>query len=254
MTTLLTDNHFTLVGDVALVTGAAGGMGRAITAALVAAGATTVYGWDRVDTVGFGVTGAVVDLSRPDDVAHAAAALEKTPTIVVNAAGIVAARDGFEVDTADFLTTLNVNLVSPYVIQREIGRRLLAAGAEGAFINITSVAGKHAFPDQPDYVASKAGLIGLTRAGALDLSPLITVNGIAPGTVATPMIDKVIADVASRTGLSLADQRLAFEAGIPTKRMQTPEEIAATVVFLASTAARSINGEIVNVDGGATRD
>ncbi|MCO8308603.1 SDR family NAD(P)-dependent oxidoreductase [Streptomyces sp. RKCA744] len=245
---------FSLVGNVALVTGAAGGMGKAITAALLAAGATTVYGWDRIDASSDGVVGTVVDLADTVKVEQAVGELHQVPQIVVNAAGLYANRDGFDVPTDAFVRTLNVNLVSAFVIQREIGRRLISTGAHGSFINISSVAGRHAFPNQPDYVASKAGLIGLTRAGALDLSPLITVNSIAPGTVATAMIDQVIADVAAQTGMPLDEQRKAFESSIPTQRMQTPEEIAAAVVFLASTAARSINGEVLNVDGGSTRD
>lgn len=245
---------FTLIGTTALVTGAAGGMGRAITAALLNAGASTVYAWDRLPTDSDGVTSQIVDLADTSDVERAIAALDRTPEIVVNAAGFQVARPTFSVDTDDFRRTLDINLTSPYVIQREIARRLADEGREGAFINIASVAGKHGFSNQVDYTTSKAALIGLTRAAALDLAPAITVNGIAPGTVDTPMIAQVIAEVAAQTGLSLEDQREAFVAGIPTKRMQQPNEVAAAIVFLASVAARSITGEILNVDGGSTRD
>ncbi|WP_332603174.1 SDR family NAD(P)-dependent oxidoreductase [Arthrobacter sp. S2(2024)] len=245
---------FSLIGRTALVTGAAGGTGRAITSALVAAGATRVLGWDRVADDSPNVEGMVIDLSDTADVERALAELDEVPEIIVNAAGFYANRPTFDVETSDFRRTLDINLTSPYIIQREIGRRLIAENRQGAFINIASVAGKHAFGNQVDYSASKAGLIGLTRAAALDLAPNITVNGIAPGTVDTPMISKVIADVAAVTGLSLEEQREAFIGSIPTKRMQQPNEIAAAVVFLASVAARSITGEVLNVDGGSTRD
>ena len=245
---------FTLIGTTALVTGAAGGMGRAITAALLNAGATTVYAWDRLPTDSDGVISQIVDLADTGDVERALAALERPPEIVVDAAGVPVARPTFAVETDDFRRTLDINLTSPYVIQREVARRLADEGREGAFINITSVAGKHGFSNQVDYTTSKAALIGLTRAAALDLAPAITVNGIAPGTVDTPMIAQVIAEVAAQTGLSLEDQREAFVSGIPTKRMQQPNEVAAAIVFLASVAARSITGEILNVDGGSTRD
>ncbi|MDQ0104039.1 NAD(P)-dependent dehydrogenase (short-subunit alcohol dehydrogenase family) [Paenarthrobacter nicotinovorans] len=245
---------FSLVGKTALVTGAAGGTGRAITAALAAAGASRILGWDRIADDSPNVEGQIVDLSDTNSVEQALADLNDLPSIVVNAAGFYANRPSFDVDTADFRRTLDINLTSPYIIQREIGRRLIEKNLDGAFINISSVAGKHAFGNQVDYVASKAGLIGLTRAAALDLAPYITVNGIAPGTVDTPMISKVIEDVAAVTGLSLEEQREAFISGIPTKRMQQPNEIAAAVVFLASIAARSITGEVLNVDGGSTRD
>lgn len=245
---------FTLVGATALVTGSAGATGRAITEALLAAGATTVYGWDRVQNDDDNSTFTAVDLSDLPAVERAVADLPETPQIVVNTAGFYANRDSFAVDTDEFRRTLGINLTSPYVIQREVARRLAAESQNGAFINIASVAGKHGFGNQIDYTASKAGLIGLTRAAALDLAPAITVNGIAPGTVDTPMIARVIADVAAVTGLPLDEQREAFVNSIPTRRMQQPNEIAATVVFLASVAARSITGEVINVDGGSTRD
>jgi NAD(P)-dependent dehydrogenase (short-subunit alcohol dehydrogenase family) len=245
---------FTLIGKTALVTGAAGGMGRAITAALLHAGASTVYAWDRVHTDSDGVTAQLVDLSDSADVEQAAVALEYTPEIVVNAAGFMAARDGFAIGTDAFRRTLDINLTAPFIIQREVAKRLAKEGKEGAFINIASVAGKHGFSNQADYTSSKAGLIGLTRAAALDLAPAITVNGIAPGTVDTPMIADVIASVAAETGLSFEDQRKAFESGIPLQRMQQPNEVAAAIVFLASVAARSITGEVLNIDGGSTRD
>lgn len=250
----LTPLPFTVIGRTALVTGAAGGMGRAITAALLHAGVTSVHGWDRVPSAEAGVTSRIVDLSDTADVERAVAALEDTPEIVVNAAGFLADRPNFAVETADFTRTLDINLVSPYIIMRDVAARLLADGRQGAFVNIASVAGKHGFANQVDYTTSKAALIGLTRAGALDLAPHITVNGIAPGTVDTPMIAQVIAEVAGKTGLSLEAQREAFVSGIPAQRMQQPNEIAAAVVFLASTAARSITGEILNIDGGSTRD
>jgi NAD(P)-dependent dehydrogenase (short-subunit alcohol dehydrogenase family) len=245
---------FTLIGDVALVTGAAGGMGRAITAALLNAGATTVYAWDRIEVESPGVTSLIVDLGDTDEVAIAAASLPEVPSIVVNAAGFQAPRDGLDFETDAFKRTLDINLTSPFVIHREVARRLRAEDREGAFINIASVAGKHGFSDQADYTSSKAGLIGLTRAGALDLAPSITVNAIAPGTVDTPMIAEVIESVAAQTGLSLEAQRAAFVSGIPLNRMQQPNEIAAAIVFLASIAARSITGEVLNIDGGMTRD
>ncbi|MFJ6900600.1 SDR family NAD(P)-dependent oxidoreductase [Streptomyces hokutonensis] len=246
--------EFDLIGSTVLVTGAAGGIGRAIVDAMLDAGARTVIAWDRAPLDHDAVTFHRVDLAVAADVQKALDELPATPSIVVNAAAFYASRPDFNVATEDFCRTLEVNLVSPFVIQRDIARRLLADQQQGAFINIASVAGKHGFSNQADYASSKAGLIGLTRAAALDLAPLITVNAIAPGTVDTPMIAQVIEDVAAKTGLSLEAQRAAFIDSIPTRRMQQPSEIAAAVLFLATTAARSITGEVINVDGGTTRD
>lgn len=245
---------FELIGDVALVTGAAGGTGRAITAALREAGARRIFAWDRVVAEGDSVDARVVDLSDTAALQTALAELDETPQVVVNAAGYYASRDDFDVETPAFRRTLDINLVAPFIILREVAKRLGTENREGAFVNIASVAGKHGFSNQVDYSVSKAGLIGLTRAAALDLAPSITVNGVAPGTIDTPMITQVIEDVAKVSGMSLEEQREAFVAGIPTRRMQQPNEIAAAIVFLSSVAARSITGEIVNIDGGVTRD
>ncbi|WP_353987238.1 SDR family NAD(P)-dependent oxidoreductase [Ruicaihuangia caeni] len=245
-----------LVGATALVTGAAGGMGRAITRALAAAGASTIYALDRVAADDDHVDSIVVDLADLDTLAGTIRGLERTPQIVVNAAGYYAWREGFEIDTADFTRTFDINVGAPFVIMREVARRLEAEGgvADAAFVNIASVAAKRGFPNQADYVASKGALVSLTRAAAQDLAPRITVNAIAPGTVNTPMIDQVARDIAAKTGLPFAEQRAALTADIPTGRMQEPNEIAAAVVFLASTGARSISGETLALDGGVSRD
>lgn len=243
-----------LVGATALVTGSAGGMGRAITLALAEAGASTVYALDRVPSEGDHLESVTVDLSDLDGLAGVVAGLPRTPQIVVNAAGYYAWREGFEIDTADFTRTLDINVTAPFVIMREVARRLEAEGGEGAFVNIASIAGKRGFPNQADYVVSKGALMSLTRAAAQDLAPRITVNAIAPGTVNTPMIDQVARDIAARTGLPFEEQRAALTADIPTGRMQEPNEIAAAVVFLASTGARSISGETLVLDGGVSRD
>lgn len=244
-----------LVGRTALVTGSAGGMGGAITLALARAGATTVYAVDRVESAGDHVESVVADLADLDGLARLVAGLAQPPQIVVNAAGYYAWREGFDIETADFTRTLDINVTAPFVIMREAAARLAAGDtAEGAFINIASIAGKRGFPNQADYVVSKGALMSLTRAAAQDLAPRITVNAIAPGTVNTPMIDQVARDIAARTGLPFDQQRAALTADIPTGRMQEPNEIAAAVVFLASTGARSISGETLTLDGGVSRD
>lgn len=243
-----------LVGPVALVTGAAGGMGKAITRALVAAGATTVYAIDRVDSKGERIRSVVADLGDLGALAAKIAGLEFTPQVVVNAAGFYSSRDRFEFSAEEFSRTVDINLIAPFVIIREVFRRLELEGREGAVVNIASIAGKRGFPNAADYAASKGALISLTRAAALDLAPRLTVNAIAPGTVNTPMIDQVARDIAAKTGLPFAQQRAALVGETPTGRIQEPNEIAAAVRFLASTSARSISGETLVIDGGVSRD
>ena len=243
-----------LVGPVALVTGAAGGMGRAITRTLVAAGATTVYALDRVAAEGEGIEGIVADLGDLEALADLIAGLERTPQVVVNAAGFYASRERFDFSAEEFRRTVDINLVAPFVIMREVSRRIEAEGLEGAVVNIASIAGKRGFPNAADYAASKGALMSLTRAAAMDLAPRLTVNAIAPGTVNTPMIDQVARDIAAKTGLPFAEQRAALVGDTPTGRIQEPNEVAAAVRFLASTSARSISGETLVIDGGVSRD
>jgi NAD(P)-dependent dehydrogenase (short-subunit alcohol dehydrogenase family) len=243
-----------LVGTTALVTGAAGGIGLAISAALIASGAQRVYGLDRVEAKGEGVEGIIIDLIDLDAVSSVIADLAVSPQIVVNAAGYYVWREGLDIANNDFRRTLDINVTAPFVIMREVSKRLEREQLAGAFINISSISGKRGFPNQADYVTSKGALISLTRAAALDLAPNITVNSIAPGTVNTPMIEQVAKDIAAKTGLSIEDQIAALIQQIPTQRMQEPNEIAAAVVFLASKAARSITGETLTVDGGISRD
>src|SRR5690625_2522193 len=184
-----------------------------------------------------------IDLADIDAVARAIAELEYTPEILVNAAAVYTWREGLSFDARDFAHTVNVNVIAPFVIMRELGARVANEGREASFINITSIAAKRAFANQADYVASKGALVSLTRAAALDLAPDITVNAIAPGTVNTMMINQVTQDIAMQSGLSADVARKKLEEEIPMGRMQEPEEIAAAVIFLASNSARSISGE-----------
>ncbi|MGO1539756.1 MAG: SDR family NAD(P)-dependent oxidoreductase [Leucobacter sp.] len=243
-----------LVGPVALVTGAAGGMGRAITRTLVAAGATTVYALDRIEAEGDGIESVIADLSDLDALTSTIQNLEHTPQIVVNAAGFYSSRPGFDFSIEDFSRTVDINVIAPFVIMREVAKRIEAEDLEGAIVNIASIAGKRGFPGAADYAATKGALMSLTRAGAMDLAPRLTVNAIAPGSVNTPMIEQVARDIAAKTGLPLDEQRAALVADTPTGRVQEPNEIAAAIRFLASTSARSISGETLVIDGGVSRD
>jgi NAD(P)-dependent dehydrogenase (short-subunit alcohol dehydrogenase family) len=132
---------------------------------------------------------------------------------------------------------------------------LLERDLPGAIINIASIGGKRGFPGQADYCAAKAAVLGFTRAAALDVAGRdITVNAICPGTIATPMIEQVVGDLARQRGTTEDEARGWVIGQVPIGRLQRPEEIAAAVVFLASMGARSVTGEALVVDGGQTRD
>jgi NAD(P)-dependent dehydrogenase (short-subunit alcohol dehydrogenase family) len=246
----------TLVGDVALVTGGGRGIGRACVQALVDAGCPRVLSADleRHEPPG-GAEALVLDVGDPEAVRSAFAAFDEPIRILVNNAGIYAPRDGLAIETSEWLRTFDVIAHGTFYCTREATDSLVAAGLTGAIVNIASIAGKRGFPMQADYCAAKAAVLGFTRAAALDLAPHgITVNAICPGTIDTPMMDRVVADLAAVAGRTEGEQRAAMARDIPIGRMQRPDEIAAGVVFLASLQARAITGEALTIDGGLTRD
>lgn len=245
-----------LVGPIALVTGGAQGIGRACVSALLAAGARTVYSVDVSEhQPADGAVAVPLDVSSENQISSFLATVDEPVQVLVNNAAIYAFRDGLNIDAMAWRRTFDVNVLGVFLMTRAISERLRATGTEGAIINISSIAGKRAFPNQADYCASKAAVIGFTRAAALDLADAeITVNSVAPGTIDTAMMDRVVSDLAKISGLTSDEQRLAMTKDIPIGRMQKPEEVAAAVRFLASRSARAITGETVTVDGGLSRD
>ena len=244
-----------LVGDVALVTGGARGIGRACVEHLTGAGAT-VYSADIVvHEACSGAVPVVLNVADPDAVDEFVSHVPRAICVLVNNAGIYGARQALEITNQEWAHTFDININGTFYCTLAVARRLIAEGLPGAVVNISSIAGKRAFPGQADYCASKAAVLGFTRAAALDLArQSITVNAICPGTIDTPMIDEVIRDIAAAAGVSITEQRHLFEQQQPIGRLQTPADIAAGVVFLASEGARAITGESLTIDGGQTRD
>jgi len=247
----------TIKGSVALITGAAQGMGRACVDALLDAGAEKILAVDLNPTESQDprVVPIQCDITDEDAVRELLAGTEEAVQVLVNCAGMYRFREGLDISTQDWDLAFAINLRAPFQLMKHTSKRLIDEKLPGAFVNFASIAGKRGFPNQADYCSSKAGLIGLTRAAALDLGPHgITVNAVAPGTVDTPMMDNVITDLMAITGLAEQDQRNELTKDIPIGRMQTPQEIASAVAFLTSAPARAITGETLVVDGGLTRD
>jgi 3-oxoacyl-[acyl-carrier protein] reductase len=238
---------------VAVVTGASGGIGRHIAAALAREGAAVVVHYWRsedaardlvaaIEAAGGRARAVVGDLTNPDDAAAVVAAASSTFgrfDILVNNAGV--ARDGLVLRMSDdaWQAVLDTNLTGAFFCIRAALREFLRQ-RRGRIVNITSTAGQVGNAGQANYVAAKAGLIGLTRAVAREVgSRGITVNAVAPG-----FID------AGMTG-GLSDAVVArYMAQIPLGRAGSPEDVAAAVVFLASEEASYITGQVLNVDGG----
>lgn len=245
-----------LIGEAALVTGAARGIGRACVEALLDAGCTCVYSVDlAIHDVPDGAECVVLDVADAAAVDAVIGSSKRPIAILVNNAGIYRARDGLAIDDVEWRRTFDVIIHGTFYCTRAASSRMINESIGGAVINISSIAGKRAFPMQADYCAAKAAVLGFTRAAALDLARhRITVNAICPGTIDTPMIHQVIDDLATTNGITVDQQRKALLRDIPIGRMQQPAEIAAGVVYLASDAGRAITGEALTIDGGLSRD
>jgi 3-oxoacyl-[acyl-carrier protein] reductase len=241
---------FDLSGKTALVTGASGGIGHAIAAALHAQGATVALTGTRqavLEEVAASLGGTRVHV-LPADLSDAAAAdgLVKQAeeamgglSILINNAGLT--RDGLlmRMKDADWDTVLEVNLTAAMRLSRAALKGMMKA-RYGRIIGVTSVVGVTGNPGQTNYAASKAGMIGFSKSLAQEVASRgITVNCIAPGFIETAMTH------------GLADGHKEKLLGvIPLGRMGTAEEIAASAVYLASTEASYVTGQTIHVNGG----
>ena len=243
----------TLKGKGAVVTGAASGIGKAIAAAFIDAGASVVLcdlnakGLDSAATeLGERAIGRVTDVSDESQVEAAMRAAREafgSLDIVVNCAGFGAIMPLTELPGDKWRAVQAVTLGGVFYGLKHGARQMLEQGRPGVIINISSVNGRQAGEGQAAYCAAKAGVDALTRCGALELGARgIRVVGIAPGLVETPL---------TRHELENPAMRELFLGVIPMHRAVAAEEIAAAAVFLASDSARSINGETIAIDGGS---
>jgi 3-oxoacyl-[acyl-carrier protein] reductase len=241
---------FDLTGKTALVTGATGGIGEAIAAALHAQGATVAITGRReaeLARVAEALGGARVIIAPADltDPAAPAALVEKIETeaggldILVNNAGFTRDMLALRMGDADWNAVLEVDLTAPFRLARAALRGMMKKRS-GRIVSIASIVGVTGNAGQANYAAAKAGLIGMSKSLAQEVATRgVTVNVVAPGFVKTAMTD-VLGEA----------QKTALLSRIPTQRMGTPEDIAAAVVFLASPEAGWITGQTIHVNGG----
>jgi 3-oxoacyl-[acyl-carrier protein] reductase len=240
---------FDLTGRSALVTGASGGIGGAIAKALHDQGATVALTGRNEDALqkvasvlGERTHVLVADLSDSDAVNGLVGAANDAMgglDILVNNAGLT--RDGLmmRMKDEDWAEVLEVNLTAGFRLARATLRGMMKA-RYGRIINITSVVGQMGNPGQANYVASKAGMTGMTKALAAEVASRgITVNCVAPGFITTAMTDS-LSD----------DQKEAMLERIPVGRFGTPDDVAACVTFLASEAGGYLTGQTLHVNGG----
>ncbi len=240
---------FDLTGKRALVTGASGGIGREIAKALAAAGAKVVLSGTRLAALNdvaaeIGGSPAVIpcDLSDRDAVDKLVPAAEAALggiDILINNAGMTRDNLFMRMKNEEWDDVIAVNLTAAFHLMRAVLRPMMKQRF-GRIIGISSVVGVVGNPGQGNYAASKAGLIGMSKALAHEVaSRNITVNTIAPGFIASAMTD----DLTDK-------QRETILATIPARRLGTAQEVAACAVFLASEAAGYVTGHTLNVNGG----
>ncbi len=243
-----------LAGKVALVTGAQQGIGKAIALAYGREGASVVINYldnqaaaeeiaSQIRALGQRAVPMAGDVARAADVRRMVEAGESLGgiDILVNNAGIFPRVEFLDMTEVQWDEVLNVNLKGTFLCTQAVAQKLVERGRTGAVINLASSAAFRSSPRGVHYVASKAGIVGVTRATALELAPYrVRVNAIAPGTTDTAQ---------PRYGMSEEELQAAGRQ-VPLGRMGTPEDVADLAVFLASAEARHITGQTLHVNGG----
>ena len=234
-----------LSGNIALVTGASGGIGRAITKKLHSLGAHVfISGSNEKKLLELGTelqnnyTIKVCDLSDIKASGQLLSDIEKIDILVCNA-GINKDTLAIKMTNEDFGSVIDVNLKANFVLNREAIKKMMR-NRYGRIINISSIVGISGNPGQANYCASKAGLIGMTKSLAYEVASRgITVNAVAPGFIASNMTD------------ALTDaQKESIMQKIPLKTLGSPDDVANVVAFLASPYSSYITGQTIHVNGG----
>ncbi|HEX4768909.1 MAG TPA: glucose 1-dehydrogenase [Lichenihabitans sp.] len=245
---------FDLTGRVALVTGASSGLGRHFAGVLARAGASVVVAArrrealddlvDELEAAGHRAMAVTLDVTRAEDVeagfARAGAALGSVD-ILINNSGVAPAAAAVDLAEADWDRALDTNLKGAFLTAQAFARRAIAAKHGGAIVNIASILGFRVAGHVAAYAASKAGLVQLTQALALEWARHgIRVNAIAPGYVATEMT----------AGLFDGPGGQAMLGRVPQRRIGQPEDLDGALLLLAGDGSRYMTGSTVTVDGG----
>ena len=247
-----------------LITGGGSGLGAAMARALAASGAAVSLAGRRRDalaTIAASLPRAAIcqaDITREDDcarmVAEARAAFGPIDIVIANA-GAAASAPFAKTTRAQWQAAIDVNLTGTFLTVQaalpDLLRPVDAHGAPRRIVLVASTAGLKGYAYVAPYVAAKHGVVGLARALAAEYARTpLTANAVCPGYVDTPLLEETIATIVAKTGRGAAEARAALVQSNPQGRLVTPEEVAATVVWLCSAAAASITGQAIAVAGG----
>ncbi len=249
-----------LAGKHALVTGGGRGIGAAIARVLDAAGArVTLLGrtGTELDETAIGLAGSTVtvtaDITDPRQVERAFAEAREAAgevSILVNNAGRATSRALAKSDEAYWREMLDVNLTGSFHCTRAAIAPMLAANW-GRIVNVSSTAGLRGYAYCTAYCAAKHGVVGMTRALALEVAKTgITVNAVCPGYTDTGIVRDAVKNISAKTGRSAADARETLVSSNPQQRLVTPEEVGNAVLWLCAPGSESINGQSIAIAGG----
>lgn len=246
-------------GQHAVVTGGGTGIGAAIARNLAARGARVTLmarNLERLEARAAELEQAqAVAVDVTDEAAVTAAFVAATETfgpaqILVNNAGLAEATPFHKLSVTEWRRTLDINLTGAYLCMREVVGPMRDAGY-GRIITVASTAGLVGYPYVTHYTAAKHGVIGLTRALALELATKgVTVNAVCPGYTETDIVKEAIDNIVAKTGRTADEAMAELTARNPQKRLIQPEEVASAVVWLALKESGSITGQSIAVAGG----
>jgi NAD(P)-dependent dehydrogenase (short-subunit alcohol dehydrogenase family) len=253
-----------LSGQVAIITGAGGGIGGAVAEALGQAGAT-VYAFDRdgeaaertaasMRQLGHNASALRCDVTQTAEIEQAVAtvvAAHGRIDVLVNNAGVSTMQHAWAITEQEWDHNFDVNVKGVFLCTRATLPQMISQH-DGRIINTASVAGMRGVPLLAHYAASKWAVIGYTKSLAIELAPSgITVNAVCPGYVTTPMQEREIGWEAELRGMSEEEVRAEYVRLTPLGRLESPRDVASTILFLTSPLASYITGQAVCVSGGA---